>query len=240
MVPDSLPLQYWQFLRACLVTAIAFWFSTGYSYNQTNKLVKTISLYPVWQQHWRPSLHLQSSSRDAVQSSCLAAEALAELPELVLVHLALPLLLHAVRPHLRPVPIPSLAHIIPSSGVDNGRVYVEGGVEGEEEVPELRVRDWRRRAQERSRRGWRRGRMREELRGSGRGGGTSGKPSPSPSPPASSSPDRSLQSRRFWVAAEISGLVGVFVTCQCFFWNATMILALKPAAEAKKFLAEAD
>jgi len=35
------------------------------------------------------------------ESSCLAAESLPKLAELVLVHLALALLLHAVRPHLR-------------------------------------------------------------------------------------------------------------------------------------------
>ena len=82
----------------------------------------------------------------------------------MLVHLALPLLLHAVRPHLRPISIPSLADITPSSGVYEGRVYVDGGVEGEEEVPELRVRAWRPRARERSGRGWRRSVMGEDLR----------------------------------------------------------------------------
>ena len=75
-----------------------------------------------------------------VVRSCLAAESLPELAELVLVHLALPLLLDAVRPHLRPCPIVVVAAVVLArvpSRIER-RVYLEGGVEGEEEVAEIR------------------------------------------------------------------------------------------------------
>jgi hypothetical protein len=81
--------------------------------------------------------------------SCLAAEALPELPQLVLVHLALALLLDAVGPHLR-----CLATDLIFPDRIQARAYLEARVEGEEGVVEARGRHFaRRRARDGRRRG---------------------------------------------------------------------------------------
>lgn len=165
-IPGSLSLQCLK-VRAQSQQLLC-WYQNCYSYNQTkitggNHQLET-SVAAALEALLAITILKPGSRRGG--GSGLAAEALPELAELVLVHLALPLLLDAVRPHLRLIRLPSVlarVKVAPCSrDVDEGRVYVHGGMEGEQEVPELRVRG--RGARERRRRGlWLRVEMRRQV-----------------------------------------------------------------------------